>query len=41
MEEDIVTAINNMITVTQEEKDKWNDKVGCRMDETTLEFYKD
>lgn len=41
MDADIITAINNMCTVTQEEKNKWNDKVGCRMEETTLQFYKD
>ena len=41
IDQDIVHALNNLVTVTQEEKDKWNNKVTCSVNEETLVFSKD
>ena len=41
IDQDIVHALNNLIPVTQEEKDKWNNKVTCNINQETLIFSKD
>lgn len=41
IDQDIVHALNNLVTVTQEEKNKWNNKVTCSVNEETLVFSKD
>ena len=41
MDQDIVHALNNITTVTQEEKDKWNNKVSCEVEEEKIIFSTD
>lgn len=40
IDEDIDTAIRNLVPITVQDVANWNDKVGCRLvEETTLQFY--
>lgn len=40
IDQDIETAINNLVPITVQDVANWNDKVGCRLvEETTLQFY--
>lgn len=42
IDEDVVDAIDNLVPITVEDVANWNDKVGCRIvNTTTLQFYND
>lgn len=42
IDQDIETAINNLVPITVQDVANWNDKVGCRVvNTTTLQFYND
>ena len=41
VDQDIVHQLENLVTVTQEEKDKWNNKVSCEVNQEKLIFSTD
>lgn len=41
VDEDIVHQLSNLVPVTQEEKDRWNNKVSCQVDREKLIFSTD
>lgn len=38
IDQDIVDIVNNYVSVTQEEKDKWNNKISCQVEDEKLIF---